>query len=60
MKRRSLMLGAAAGFGGVVLSLQGFASSRGPAGTPISDITLPNLTADAAAPVVYYSPLVSS
>ncbi len=56
MKRRSLMLGAAAGFGGLVLPLQGFASGRGPADTPIADITLPNLTADAAAPVVYYSP----
>lgn len=30
MKRRSLMLGAAAGFGGLVLPLQGFASGRGP------------------------------
>lgn len=60
MKRRSLMLGAAAGFGGLVFPLQGFASGRGPAGTPIADITLPNLTTDTAAPVVYYSPLVSS
>ena len=59
MKRRSLMLGAAAGFGGLVLPLQGFASGRGPADTPIADITLPNLTADAAAPVVYYSPVVT-
>ena len=60
MKRRSLMLGAAAGFGGLVFPLQGFASGRGPADTPIADITLPNLTADAAAPVVYYSPVVNS
>lgn len=60
MKRRSLMLGAAAGFGGLVLPLQGLASGRGPADTPIADITLPNLTTDAAAPVVYYSPVVNS
>ncbi len=60
MKRRSLMLGAAAGFGGLVFPLQGSASGRGPAGTPIADIALPNLTTDAAAPVVYYAPTVSS